>query len=315
MFSEKRVDAPDLSAAQVQSLTRIWQSTIRTLPEASPNWESDLRHVYDLGLGMQELLTYLYTNKPDLTSFLQWANHHCTIQAGNDHEDADVFTDRDMVHWHEQGYIVLKNAVSEEEHTAANKAVWEFLEADPAIPESWYQTHPAKNGLMVVFTQHAALHAIRNSSRIRRAYEQLYGTTAIYKVIDKVSFNPPEHEHYHFAGSPLHWDTSLEMPIPERLQGLLYLSDVTAEGGAFQCVPGFHRNIREWMDSLPVGTDARRYALDTLHPVAIPGNAGDFIIWHQALPHCASPNLGKQPRIVQYLTYIPEHYEDHRDWK
>ena len=315
MFSEEMVDTSELSAAQVQSLTRIWQSTIGVHDEVSPTWEADLRHVYDLGLGMQEVLMYLYSSKPALADFILWANRHRQVHLANGTVVADVLTERDIDYWNEHGYIVLKDVVSEHECIAARQAIWEFLGADPSDPDSWYKPHPAKNGLMVVFTQHEALKAIRDSARIRRAYEQLYGTTAIYKVIDKVSFNPPECDHYRFAGSPLHWDTSLELPIPDRFQGLLYLNDVAEEGGAFQCVPGFHRHISQWMESLPAGVDARQYALETLRPVAISGNAGDFIIWHQALPHCASPNHGKQPRIVQYLTYIPEHYEDHRGWK
>jgi ectoine hydroxylase-related dioxygenase (phytanoyl-CoA dioxygenase family) len=306
---------PNLSDAQVQSLTRLWQTTLRTSSEASPTWESDLRQIYDLGLGMQELLAYLYETKPDLSGLLYWANSHSNVHAANSSEIADVLSASDIAHWNTHGYVVVKAAVTVQQHTAATRAIWEFLGADPAVPESWYQPHPAKNGLMVVFTQHESLQAIRNSPRIRKAYEQLYGTTAIYKVIDKVSFNPPQHAGYKFAGSPLHWDTSLELPIPDRFQGLLYLTDVTAEGGAFQCVPGFHHEIQRWIENLPAGTDPRQYALETLQPVPIPGNAGDFIIWHQALPHCASPNFGHQPRLVQYLTYIPEGFEDHRGWK
>lgn len=305
----------NLKPAQEESLTRIWQRKNQPQVEIAGSWETDLKHVYDLGLGMQEMLQFLYGNETGLPGFLQWANDHCSVTVANDNEEVNVLNEHDLAHWKEYGYVVLKNAVTEQEHTAAGKAIWEFLGADPGDPDSWYREHPAKNGLMVVFTQHKALQAIRNSARIRKAYEQLYGTTAIYKIIDKVSFNPPQNDHYRFAGSPLHWDTSLELPIPERFQGLLYLTDVTADGGAFQCVPGFHRNIGEWINSLPPGTDLRQHATENLQPVPIPGNAGDFIIWHQALPHCASPNLDKQPRLVQYLTYIPEDSEDTRVWK
>jgi ectoine hydroxylase-related dioxygenase (phytanoyl-CoA dioxygenase family) len=210
---------------------------------------------------------------------------------------------------------VVRNAVNVAECNAAAAAIWAFLEADPRDTASWYKQHTARNGLMVVFTRHPALQAIRNSPVIRRAYEQLYGSKAIYKVVDKVSFNPPETSYYSFAGSPLHWDTSLTLPVPFRLQGLLYLSEVTAKGGAFSCVPGFHRSIDDWLKHLPPDVDAREYALRTLQPQPVPGDAGDFIIWHQALPHCASPNRGHTPRLVQYLTYLPEGFEDHRAWK
>ena len=51
-----------------------------------------------------------------------------------------------------------------------------------------------------------------------------------------------------------------------------------------------------------------------LKPEPVPGNAGDFVIWHQALPHCATPNHGQTPRMVQYLTFVPEAPEAPREW-
>lgn len=304
-----------LSASQINSLTRIWQKATNTCPGTLHTWEEDLRNIYDLEIGLQEMLGFLYSRQPGLDSFLEWANKNGSITETAAITEADVFTQTDLKHWHEHGYIVLREAVTKPEFTAANNAIWEFLDANEDAPESWYREHPAKSGLMVVFTQHPALRGIRNSARIRKAYEQLYGTTAIKKLIDKVSFNPPENEKYKFTGSPLHWDTSLELPIPERLQGLLYLTDTTAADGAFQCVPGFHRLINQWVKDVPADKDLRQYALETLNPVPVPGNAGDLVIWHQALPHCASPNLGNKPRLVQYLTYIPENYQDIRVWK
>ncbi len=303
-----------LTDLQVQALTRIWQRVMGKAKDSQGKWESDMRHAYELGLGMQELLQFLYHEQPGLAGWLEWAIANKILPYAGNGSGADVLSAVDLAHWDKYGFVVLKQAVSMEEHRAANRAIWDFLGADPDDPESWYSQHPAKNGLMVVFTQHPALHAIRNAVRIRKAFEQLYGTTAIYKIIDKVSFNPPQHENYRFAGSPLHWDTSLVLPIPDRFQGLIYLNDVTEEAGAFQCVPGFHQMLPQWMQNLPAGKNPRQHALETLQPVSVPGNAGDVIIWHQALPHCASPNLGKQPRLVQYLTYIPEHYEDKRAW-
>ncbi|MFZ1784359.1 MAG: phytanoyl-CoA dioxygenase family protein [Ferruginibacter sp.] len=308
------MEYPILSASQVGSLTRIWQKAIHPDLITTDTWDKDLGHVYDLEIGMQEMLLYLYTQQPDLINFLQWANEKARITETANSIETDVLSETDIRHWRENGYVVLREAATKQEHINANKAIWKFLGASPEDPASWYKQHTAMSGLMVVFTQHEALHATRNSTRIRRAFEQLYGNTAIKKIIDKVSFNPPQTDQYTFKGSPLHWDTSLELPIPERFQGLLYLTNVTETGGAFQCVPGFHRQINEWIDKAPPNIDLRRYALETLQPVPVPGNAGDLIIWHQALPHCASANLGQEPRLVQYLTYIPDNYEDRRAW-
>ena len=39
----------------------------------------------------------------------------------------------------------------------------------------------------------------------------------------------------------------------------------------------------------------------------IPAAAGDLIIWHQALPHGASPNRSDRPRLAHYVNmYSPE---------
>ena len=112
----------------------------------------------------------------------------------------------------------------------------------------------------------------------------------------------------------LFWDVSLAQPIPERFQGLLYLTDCSETDGAFHCVPGFHHRLPEWLDSLNPDDNARQLAAKTLQSKAVPGNAGDFVIWHQALPHCATPNRGITPRMVQYLTYIPTNDVEHSVW-
>ena len=167
---------------------------------------------------------------------------------------------------------------------------------------------------MLSFFDHVTLNKNRDSARIKKAYEQLYNTNSIFKTIDKVSFNPPETNSFHFKGSSLHWDISLKMPAPFGLQGLLYLTDCGADDGAFHCVPGFHKKIESWLKELSPEENPRNKALETLQPTPIIGNAGDFIIWQNTLPHCASPNHGEMPRMVQYLTYLPDDYSTPNEW-
>lgn len=227
---------------------------------------------------------------------------------------ADVLTKEDLDFWNANGYIVVKNAIPEEDCLATQKAIWQFLEKDSEDVTTWYKSHKEQKGLMVNFFNHPTLEKNRASLKIQKAYEQLYGTNEIYKTIDKVSFNPPITTGYNFLGSKLHWDVSLKQPIPFRLQGLLYLSDCNDKEGAFHCVPGFHHQIENWMKSLQPNENPREVALETLIPKPITGKAGDFIIWHQALPHCASPNTGSKPRLVQYLTYFPINYKETSEW-
>ena len=39
--------------------------------------------------------------------------------------------------------------------------------------------------------------------------------------------------------------------LPMGLQGVLYLTDTSAENGAFVCIPGFHKRLGGWLQTLP----------------------------------------------------------------
>jgi len=282
------------------------------------DWHLFQKAMFENGIGMEETLKFLYQERPKMQQFHQWLSSTKTYQnyTPPNVELDDVLSTDDLSFWHEHGYIVLKNAISATDASDTRNAILAFLNTSINEPSTWYQNHEAKEGLMVLFTQHPALEKNRTSPIIRKAYEQLYGSKEIFSVIDKVSFNPPETHHYQFKGSPLHWDVSLQTPIPYKLQGLLYLTDVYEDSGAFHCVPGFHRTIEKWLSEIPDSNiNPRDYAIETLKPIPITGKAGDLIIWHQALPHCATPNKSNLPRIVQYLTYFPTQLEEQRIWK
>lgn len=300
-----------LLTGERESLLRIWEKS-QGGKHDNDRWLSDIAVLYRLGAGLGETLEYLYHKQPSFPNFLTWLQQFAKVATNYIHED--VLSPEDIAFWHTNGYVVLKQAVPLQQCVNAQQAIWNFLGASVHDKKSWYKPHPQKQGLMVLFTQDESLEANRNSNRIRNAYRQLYGTDRIYKTIDKVSFNPPETSNFKFRGSNLHWDVSLALPIPFQLQGLLYLTDVAANGGAFHCVPGFHHIIEDWLFNVPEFSDAREIAEKTLKPEPVAANAGDFIIWHQALPHCATPNTSDLPRMVQYLTYLPEDGKSHPVW-
>jgi len=131
---------------------------------------------------------------------------------------------------------------------------------------------------------------------------------------DRVGFNPPEIANWKFPGPGLHWDVSLQLPIPFGLQGILYLNDIASNQGAFTLVPGFHNKIESWLKNLPANANPRNENIHSLGTKPIAANAGDFIIWHQALPHGSSPNTTLQPRFVQYINYAPSDMEVRDKW-
>lgn len=299
------------------TLEQLWKRTVdpQNADLSKTNWNNEIKTLYQLGIGMEDTLQFLYFEKPDYESFKNWINSR-KRDIALEPEDLtdDVLSEQDLEFWNQNGYVVVKNAISKKDCEDTQKAIWEYLKMDPNNKESWYDSHEDLKGLMLNFSDHETLNRNRFSPRVKKAYEQLYKTTKIYKTIDKVSFNPPETENFNFLGSPLHWDMSLKKPLSFGLQGLLYLTDCGPDDGAFHCVPGFHNQIDQWLDELEPHEKPREKALQTLQAKPIIGEAGDFIIWHQALPHCATPNKGKKPRMVQYLTYLPDDYNASGEW-
>jgi hypothetical protein len=213
-----------------------------------------------------------------------------------------VLSAEDLAFWHEHGYVVVHDAVPEDTRLAALDAVLALRGARLDEPESWYK---GRQSIMIQAFQHAAFDANRRAPRVHKAYAQLWGSADLWVTTDRVGFNAPEREGWTFQGPDLHWDISLARPVGFHTQGVLYLTDTTGEQGAFTCVPGFHRRIEGWLDSLPAGADPRAEDLHALGSRPIAGRAGDLIIWHDALPHGSRPNRGTAPRIVQYIAMYP----------
>ena len=212
----------------------------------------------------------------------------------------------DLEFWEENGYVVARRAVPPENCRAAEKAVWEFAGMDPGDPETWY--HDPPRGIMKEIYQHQALWDNRQHPRVHRAFSQIWGTHELLVSRDRASINPPERPGHEFRGPWLHWDIRIE-DLPQRIgvQGVLYLTDTTADQGAFSCVPGFHLELRRWLRSLPADAEPRELVLEHFgdQAVAVEGGAGDLVIWHSALPHGSSPNRAAVPRIAQYITMNP----------
>lgn len=297
--------------------------------ETKPNYTSALFDA--LGIGMEPAFQYLYGECESFDDFENWilANGNISQEmivhfnfAINSKEqlsenfriEEPVLTKKMLKQWDEEGYVILPNAISKEDCEASVDAIHDFLKIDQNDSSSWYQPHEARKGIMVQLFRHKVLDQNRYAPKIQKAFQQVWKRNALTVSMDRVSFNPPETENYKFPGPDLHWDISLYQPIPFGTQGLLYLSDTTIDQGAFTLVPGFHRKIDSWLDSLPKNVNPRTYDLHQFGSKPIAAEAGDFILWNQMLPHGSSPNSGNKPRIVQYINYQPLEREVQSSW-
>jgi hypothetical protein len=337
MSIPKIVPSGETGKLQIMHLKRYWSKSILKR-EGKLQYNAfhdegniDTMLLNALGLGLEQTVQYVYCDAPSFEQFESWIeevtgkpdlekinqfNQLFTgkVNTRNAGQQDALLTQDDWDFWQQNGYLIIKNAVDPKCCDQTIEALCNYIEIDRYNAATWYKHHPERKGIMVQLFQHPVLEQNRRSFKIRKAYEELWGRTDLWVNTDRVGFNPPETDSYMFQGAALHWDVSLKLPIPFGLQGILYLSDTAENQGAFTLVPGFQNRIEEWLTDLPPGADPRYENLYALGTKPIAANAGDFIIWHHALPHGGSPNTSAVPRFVQYINYAPADEKESDVW-
>jgi hypothetical protein len=220
-------------------------------------------------------------------------------------ENTYTLSPQDWAFWDEHGYLVLPDVITREICEEACAAVYEFLRMKADDPNTWYADDERKHQIMVQFFRHPALTKIRENPAVHHIYRQLWQQDNLWVSTDRVSFNPPERPGWQFPGPNLHWDADLKRPLGFNTQGLVYLTDTAENQGAFTCVPGFHRRINDWLNSVPPDKDPQQQNWQQWNTKPIAAKAGALIVWHHVLPHGSSPNRASTPRIVQYVNMRP----------
>lgn len=323
----------------IRGIEDYWARATRRSDAAitDPMADTILRDV--LGLGIEQSMSHLATAQPDYPAFEAWVldtagvpdpdrvaryNAWCdeapmpvatTQRLAAIDAMAPVLDADDLAHWDAHGCVVLRSAITRAEAAAAADLLWRTLDATPDDRGSWYAgaCSVRQQGIMIQQFQHAALDVARRSARIHKAFAQLLGTSDLWATTDRMSFNPPETASYPFQGPELHWDTSLELPVPLTTGGILYLTDTSADQGALRVVPGFHHRLENWLAELGPANPREIDLSD--QAIGVAGQAGDLVIWRQELPHGASRNRTDRPRMAQYVNYYAPVRSERRGWR
>ncbi len=204
-----------------------------------------------------------------------------------------------------QGFVVVPDVVPAELCEQVVIAICESAGIDQQDPATWYQ--PAFAGLGVVpLHHHSALWAVRQYPGLYDVFRSVYQQDALWVSMDRVGYKPP-------AGPPseswpqhaVHWDCDPWQFDGFDLQGLVYLTDTSADQGAFGCVPSIFQALDEWRRD-HVQDDNRRHPQLTDEPlVPVPGPAGSLVLFHRLMPHTNLTNTSPRPRFTQYVTMSP----------
>lgn len=239
-------------------------------------------------------------------------------------EPLRVLSENDWMFWKENGYIIISNAVPQENVKAARNLIWKFEEKDPDAPETWYQPPRREiemkeliNSGMVELYNHQVLWDNRQHPKIYNAFVDIWGTEKLWVSIDRVNLNFPVRKGFEFEGF-IHWDINTsKFPRPVNVQGVLALSDTDDDTGGFQCIPELYRNFDKWVKDQPEDRDPFQPDISVFEITKVNMKAGDLLIFNSMLPHGIRPNYSDRPRIAQYLSMTPaeEENEDLREWR
>lgn len=329
---QKTPDSTEVGELNIPHLKRFWFAILsqrkgQPCPRVNEH-ELDRLILDTLGLGLGQTIEYLFNYAPSFEHFEAWITQTAgkpdnlitkKLNAYFNHQPyptqiieqletieniPDVLTEKELSFWEENGYIILKNAISLDACKKAEDAIWERVNADPDNQESWYNNQE-KHGIMVELIQHPAFDQNRKNVTIHKAFSQLWKNTDLRVSADRCGFHPPQKKNFPFPGPDLHWDIDFGKELTFGTQGILYLTDTPNNQGALTLVPGFHKKLKAYLKDLPTEQDPQQQDLHALGSKAIGANAGDMIIWNQWLPHGSRPNLNNKPRIVQYINYLP----------
>ena len=237
-----------------------------------------------------------------------------------------VLSEEDWKFWIDNGYVIIKNAVSSEQADATANFLWEFEEKDPNEPTSWYTAPRAEiqmkelagTGMVEVYNnQH--LWNNRQSQRVYDAFVDIWGTEKLWVTIDRANLNFPIKPGHEYKGF-IHWDYDPETR-PQNVQGVLALADQTDEEmGGFQCIPELYRTYDSWKLTQP--EDRNRFQPDITafqdEIVKVSLEKGDLLIFNSTQPHGIRPNRSKDKvRIAQYISMMPaeEDNAEQVDWR
>jgi len=237
-----------------------------------------------------------------------------------------VLSESDWNFWIENGYIVIKNAVSAEQAKNTADFLWEFEEKDENDSNTWYRAPRAEMEMkelegtgMVEVYNNQALWNNRQMQRVYEAFADVWGTEKLWVTIDRANLNFPLKPDFEYKGF-IHWDYDPETK-PQNVQGVLALADQNDENmGGFQCIPELFRTYDTWKLSQPEDRD--RFKPDTTgfedHIKKVKLNAGDLLIFNSSQPHGIRPNNSKDKvRIAQYISMMPaeEDNQELKDWR
>ena len=244
-----------------------------------------------------------------------------------------VLSEEDFAFWQTYGYIVVPEAIPSAAAAALLEFTWDFQGLDPHDPQTWYPEREYRSDLdrelhvygFVEAYHHQLIWDSRQHRRVYDAFVDVWDCEQLWVTLDRLNLNPPNVKNRDRAliaptdtgfDIELHWDVDSTRSVPpQRVQGIIALTDTEPDVGGFQCAPELFKQFEQWKATAPADRDPIRPGVDRRQfPVIQPQlRAGDLLIWNGLLAHGVARNRSqKGVRSAQYLSMMPA-LESHQE--
>lgn len=232
-----------------------------------------------------------------------------------------VLSDDQIALFHEQGYVIIKGAISRDEAERYRRSVVSLVPPDLEIPATW-GSYEGRIKPMAAPGDHTfatpELVGLMTNQKLYRAASQLLESTEL-RVLDgsigltirnDAHSDQPLSQTLHIDASVPHSADDFTFGIQElQVGGCYYLTEVEPNGGGIHIVPGGHKIVEA--EARAAGGSGRHLHKDWkqikhLDSVEITGEAGDFAMLHHLMPHGASHNRNPTTRIAYFVRWVRE---------
>lgn len=212
----------------------------------------------------------------------------------------------------DEGYLVVPGVVPPELCRRVVDAILDFTGVDLNDPATWFNERFAGLGI-VPLHHHQALWDVRQHPDVYAVFRAIYQRDDLWVSMDRAGYKPPASEATRdWRRAAVHWDCDPWVLDDLGLQGLVYLTDTTAEQGAFSCVPSIYKNLPAWRAAHADDENRRYPQVADKDIVPVPGGAGSLVVFHRLMPHTNGLNRASLPRFAQYVTMTPAGEEEER---
>ena len=232
-----------------------------------------------------------------------------------------VLSDADIQQFHEQGFVIVKGALSREEAERYRQRILSLVPPNLEMPDSW-SSWDGRIKPMYTPGNHTfdtpELLPLMTNPILYRAAAQLLQSSRLRVLDGSIGITLRNDAH---RDTPLSQTLHIDASVPrsaddftfgiEELQvgGCYYLTDVEPDGGGIHVVPGGHRIVEE--EARAAGSGGRHLHSDWkqithLQSQEVTGEAGDFALLHHLMPHGASHNRRATSRVAYFVRWVRE---------